>query len=310
MESEELRLDEFFQRLREIQKKERGLSGLADVGDNFYRDVHTYLNKLIKEIGDNPLSFYSYMHRDARRIAAEICERREHKIINSVLLNIQRSRRLFNENSPNNEADSLPLSPQNMTLEEENMYYSVYKSFLKYREKIFSQEKFESPLQVEKESHEDIEPEIRSDLKEKKNKRVPSGIDHDIDSYQAYETVEHIMFGQSEILKAVENHGARTPGMQKTKGFLKHQNSENFESVQDPKIGDFDGFCGPQRNKNNQIKTLIVLEELPSIMGVDREIYGPLLPQDIVSMPEANAQIIIKNKKGRFIKKHEKIAYK
>ena len=263
MKSEELRLDEFFQKLREIQKKERSISGLADVGDDFYKDVHSYLNKLIKEIGDNPLSFYSYMHRDARRIAAEICERREHKIINSALLNMQRSRRLFNENSSNNEADSSSLPPQNMTPEEENLYYSVSKSFLRYREEIVSPEKSESPLQVENEVHEDIEPEIRSDLKEKKNKRVPSGIDHDIESYQAHETVE-----------------------------------------------DFEGFCGPQRNKNNQIKALIVLEELPSIMGVDREIYGPLLPQDIVSMPEANAQIIVKNNKGRFIKKHEKIAYK
>jgi len=45
-------------------------------------------------------------------------------------------------------------------------------------------------------------------------------------------------------------------------------------------------------------------------MGVDREIYGPLMPQDIVTMPEANALIIIKNNKGKFIKKYEKIAYK
>lgn len=54
----------------------------------------------------------------------------------------------------------------------------------------------------------------------------------------------------------------------------------------------------------------MVVEELPSIMGVDREIYGPLLPQDIVAMPEANAHIIIKNNKGVLIKKHEKIDYK
>lgn len=291
MKSEELRLDEFFQKLREIQKKERSISGLADVEDNFYKDVHSYLNKLIKEIGDNPLSFYSYMHRDARRIAAEICERREHKIINSALLNIQRSRRLFNENSSNNEADSSSLPPQNMTPEEENLYYSVSKSFLRYREEIvsplnnFKIKKSEShlPSKVEKEVHEDIEPEIRSDLKEKKNKRVPSGIDHDIESYQAYEIPE---LEEPEI----SEHS-------KTSFSMPQNRSPQTQNR-------------PQRDKNNQIKTLIVLEEIPSIMGVDREIYGPLLPQDIVSMPEANAQIIVKNNKGRFIKKHEKIAYK
>lgn len=274
MKSEELRLDEFFQRLREIQKKERNISGLADVGDNFYNDVYSYLNKLIKEIGDNPLSFYSYLHRDTRRIAAEICERREHKIIESALLNIQKSRRLFNENSSNNGADSPPPPPQNMTPEEENLYYSVAKSFSKYRKEIVSPlSKFKVkrsksfPSKVEKKVHDSPKSKIRSDFKENKNKKVPTGIDHDIESYQTYEIPE---LEEGEITETSKPHD----------------------------------------DKKSQIKTLIVLEKLPPIIGVDREIYGPLLPQDIISMPEANAQIIIKNKKGRFIKKHEKIAYK
>jgi DNA replication factor GINS len=66
----------------------------------------------------------------------------------------------------------------------------------------------------------------------------------------------------------------------------------------------------PSMDNKNPIKTVIILEELPAIMGVDREIYGPLVPQDIVAMPEANAQIIIKNNKGRFLQKHEKISYR
>jgi len=277
LKSEELRLDEFFQRLREIQKKERNISGLADVGDNFYNDVHSYLNKLIKEIGDNPLSFYSYMHRDARRIAAEICERREHKIIESALLNMQKSLRLFNENSSNNGAGSLLPPPQNITSEEENLYFSVAKSFSRYRKEIviplnkFKVNRYESlhPSKVEKKVHDNPKSKIRSDLKENKNKRALTGIDHDIESYQAYEIPE---LEEGKIAKTKTSK--------------------------------------PYDDKKNQIKTLIVMEELPSIIGVDRKIYGPLLPQDIVSMPEANAQIIIKNKRGRFIKKHEKIAYK
>lgn len=275
MESEELRLDEFFQRLREIQKKERNVSGLADVGNNFYNDVHVHLNKLIKEIGDNPLSFYSYLHRDARRIAAEICERREHKIINSALLNIQKSQELFRETSSKNGMDSHVLPPQNMTPEEENLYYAIISSFSKYRKeminplKSFKAEKLESslPSPMEKEAEKISDPKIKPNLKEKK--KVPLGIEQDIESYQAYEIPE--MEGPEIIPEESEK---------------------------------------PADDKKNQMKTLIVLEELPSIIGVDREIYGPLLPQDIVTMPEANAQIIIKNNKGRFIKKHEKIAYK
>lgn len=281
MKSEELRLDEFFQRLREIQKKERTISGLADVGDNFYNEVHSYLNKLIKEIGDNPLSFYSYLHRDARRIAAEICERREHKIINSALLNIQKSQELFHENSSKNLMDSPPLPPQNMTPEEENLYYSISESFSNYRKEMinplnnFKLKKVESS-KIETEREKSEESVTRPQLREKGKRKAPLGIEHDIESYQAYEIPE---------LEEPENIPEIIP--------------EIDISISKPSV-----------SKENQIKTLMILEELPSIMGVDREIYGPLLPQDIVTMPEANAQIIINNNKGKFIRKQEKIVYK
>lgn len=280
-------MDEFFQRLREIQKKERNVSGLANVGNNFYNEVHIYLNKLIKEIGNNPLSFYSYLHRDARRIAAEICERREHKIINSALLNIQRSQGLFNENSSKNGSDFPVLPPQNMTPEEENLYYSITQSFSKYRkENIDPLNNFKvkprtSSTKIEKDTQ-TSEPKVKSSLKEKKRKKTPLGIEQDIESYQAYEIPDEI------------------PPIEEP---------EYIPDIPDiPEIAETEISKPP--GKKNQVKTLIVLEELPSIMGVDREIYGPLMPQDIVTMPEANAQIIIKNNKGKFIKKYEKIAYK
>ena len=73
-------MDEFFQKLREIQKKERNLSGLSPVGENFYTEVSNYFNRLMRKIDNNPFSFESYLLRDAQRIVAEICERREHKI--------------------------------------------------------------------------------------------------------------------------------------------------------------------------------------------------------------------------------------
>lgn len=273
-------LDEFFQKLREIQKKERSISGLANVGDNFYNDVHSYLNKLIKEVGDNPLSFYSYLHRDARRIAAEICERREHKIINSALLNIQKSQELFHENSSKNRLDSPALPPQNMTPEEENLYYSITKSFSNYRKEMhnplndFKVEKSESSSsKLETEIQKSGESINKPKFKKKGKKKAPLGIEQDIESYHAYEIPE---------MEEPES----TP--------------ETFENE----------ISKPSVDNKNLIKTLIILEELPAIIGVDREIYGPLEPQDIVAMPEANAQIIIKNNKGRFIQKHEKIDYR
>lgn len=185
-------MDEFFQRLREIQKKERSISGLADVGDNFYNDLKNYLNKLIKEIGNNPLSFYSYLNRDARRIAAEICERREHKIINSALLNIQRTQQLFNESSSQKSSNFPVLPPQNMTSEEEDLYYSITTSFSNYRKKRISplmdykaKQVSDSKVETTSEKH----SESKVNMKDKQRK-TPIGIEHDIESYQAYEIPE------------------------------------------------------------------------------------------------------------------------
>ena len=263
-------MDEFFQRLREIQKKERSISGLADVGNNFYNEVYTYLNKLIKEIGDNPLSFYSYLHRDARRISAEIFERREHKIINSALLNIQKSQELFGENSSKKELEST-LPPQNMTSEEENLYYSITKSFSNYRKETFYSL---NKLKLKQSTSKSIESQkLTTKTKEKTKEKVLFGIEQDIENYQANE-------------------------------LSKIQESEDIPEIVETKN------LEPLKHKKNEIKTLLVLEDIPSIMGVDREIYGPLMTQDIVTMPEANAQIIIDNNKGKFIKKREEISYK
>ncbi|MGB9936427.1 MAG: hypothetical protein ACPK7O_01775 [Methanobacterium sp.] len=269
-------MDEFFQRLREIQKKERSTSGLSDVGDNFYNEVNIQMNKLIKEIGDNPFSFYSYLLRDARRIASEICERREHKIITSALLIVQRSHSLFDENSSKG-TPSQP--PQNITSEEENLYYSIIKSFSNYRKDLASpflklKEKNGSKHSKEAKVDNSTQSSPKASIKSNEKKKVPLGIEHDIESYQAYEIPE--MDEPQDIPEFIP---------------------EIAEEIS-------------KASNKDEIKTVMVLEELPSIMGIDKKIYGPLLPQDIVTMPEATARIIIENNKGKLIKKYEKIAYK
>jgi len=269
-------LDEFFQRLREIQKKERNTSGLSDVGDNFYNDVNIHLNKLIKEIGDNPFSFYSYLLRDARRIASEICERREHKIITSALLNVQRSHNLFDEKS----SKGTPAQPpQNITSEEENLYYSIIKSFLNYRNDLTSpflelKERNGSKPSKDVRVDNSTQSTSKASIKSTEKKKVPLGIEHDIESYQSYEIPE----------------------------------IEEPQDIQDivPEIAEEISNA----SNRDKIKTVMVLEGLPSIMGIDQKIYGPLQPQDIVTMPETTAKIIIENNKGKFIKRYEKITYK
>jgi len=288
-------LDEFFQRLREIQKKERSTSGLANVGDNFYNDIHNYLNRLIKKIGNNPFSFESYLLRDAKRISAEICERREHKITSSALMNIQRSYRIFDEKSEKSNINSPALPPANMTPEEEDLYYSLVKSLSKYRKGMKSPlDEFKAKKEkmgINSEKSDTKRPPLQSTNKdlgtEKVKKSVPLGIEQDIESFQAYERPE---FEEPEIEPELE---FEPPEMEPE---IEYESAPN----EIPTVTE----------NNNQIKTLMVLEEFPSIMGIDKEVYGPLYPQDIITMPEPNAMILIKNNKGKFIEKYKKISYK
>ena len=291
-----IRLDEFFQRLREIQKKERSTSGLANVGDNFYKDVHNYLNNLIMKIGNNPFSFESYLLRDARRIATEIGERREYKITNSALMNIHRSYRIFDEKSEKSDINSPALPPSNLTPEEEDLYYSLVKSFSKYRQGM------KSPLTQFK--AEKAKVELKSEVSDtqgaslqltkenlgtgKVKKAIPIGIEQDIASFQAYE---------SPGFEAPEMELPVDPEMEPEMN-LKIIEKEIPKVVED------------QKDQTDPVKTLMVLEELPSIMGIDKKVYGPLSPQDIITMPEPNARIIIKNNKGKFIEKYKKISYR
>jgi len=47
---------------------------------------------------------------------------------------------------------------------------------------------------------------------------------------------------------------------------------------------------------------ILTFSEISSIIGVDNKVYGPFQPQDIVIMPDINAEILVKNKKGRLVR--------
>jgi len=126
-------LDEFFQKLRRIQKKERSESGLARVGDDFYERVHSYIEDLLGAVGNDPFAKEHYLIRDTQRIATEICERREHKITDSAVMNVQRSYHLFNGKPQFDLQDTTPL---NMTPEEEELYFSLVETLREFRARI------------------------------------------------------------------------------------------------------------------------------------------------------------------------------
>ncbi len=126
--------ESFFQTLRQIQKKERNNSSLARVSPDFYKQVHAYINKLKRTVGNDPFADEHYLLKDSQRIATEICERREHKITDAAVMNIHRSFHLFSKNKP--QFDILDTTPLNLTEEEETLYYSLIDTLKEHRLKI------------------------------------------------------------------------------------------------------------------------------------------------------------------------------
>ena len=315
-------MDEFFQKLREIQKKERSISGLSRVGDNFYTEVSNYLNILMRKIDNNPFSFESYLLRDAQRIVAEICERREHKIANSAVMNVQRAYQLFKESkSKDSNNDNQITIPINSTPEEEGLYLELVDSFIKYRKKLTA------PLMsyIQKNQGNHAENPVNRISKED-NSLKPLNIDELLSDAQAQSSVKEDKIIKSDegdlenqIFERFGSEPSRKDGVKKS---TEDNNSIDLvKSESDKKASDIDITSGfptessdkaisiernkEQNSEKSHIKTLMILEELPSIIGVDKNVYGPVSPQDLITIPEPNAKILVKNNKGIIIQTYK-----
>ena len=313
-------MDEFFQKLREIQKKERSISGLSRVGDNFYTEVSNYLNMLMRKIDNNPFSFESYLLRDAQRIVAEICERREHKIANSAVMNVQRTYQLFKESKSNDSRDDNQITvPINSTPEEEGLYLELVDSFIKYRGKLTA------PLMsyIQKNQGNNSKNSLNNKLEKSleslnidellSDAQAESRIKDDVDSPSDKDDFEDQIF---------ERFGSEPSRTDKTK----KSREKSDDKVDEPRKISIDNNTNQistkvssksqggdlsedtildKKSEKSHTKTLMILDELPSIVGVDKNVYGPVSPQDLITIPEPNAKILVKNKKGIFIQTYK-----
>ncbi|MDD1763331.1 MAG: hypothetical protein LUQ70_01280 [Methanobacteriaceae archaeon] len=295
-------MDEFFQKLREIQKKERTLSGLAPVGERFYGDVSDYLNVLMRKIDNNPFSFESYLLRDAQRITAEICERREHKISNSAVMNVQRSYQLFKESKAQLQVNV----PRNSTPEEEKLYRALVSSLVTYREKLIG------PIRsYTSQNHKS--PSEKSEIIIKKDKPLKNDLNSLSAEFEHEDDSKEFSSVELDIERDIYKRFGHEPSDKVSKSPNKSENNENIQGnkINKNKLDKEDIKKESSQSKNNfnvqeaPTEILMILEELPSIMGVDEKVYGPLSPQDVISMPQPNARILIKNQKGRSIQRYK-----
>ena len=259
---------QFYQHLRKIQKKERNNGTLARVDEDFYTKIHHYLDDLKHEAMGDPFSNVHGILKEAQIIATEICERREHKITDAAVVNIHRSYHLFTGKPQFDLVDTTPL---NLTPEEEKFYFSLIDTLKNHRGNISLDEMSHS---------EDIKTETQtSTLTPPKAKE------------------DEVLKRLDEIKKAkpVADEKRKAAAESRPKAIEENPNALGSSD-------EFYDFDSKRVSKDANLVTLLVYDEVGAIVGVDEKVYGPFRPQDLVTIPNINAKIFVKNRKGRIVK--------
>ena len=262
----------------------------------------------MERIDNNPFSFESYLLRDAQRIVAEICERREHKISNSAVMNVQRSYLLFKDT----DKDILPKAPLNSTPEEEALYKELFQSLINYR----------NHMRVPLISHslnkiEAVNQHIKAESTKSESKKDFDGIDNESkvnnkvktnlnESSQKQPDANKINNAKETIKSNLDNMLPPEIEAEIYREFGKETHSK-MEKSEEGTSEQYKSSSKEAKDFKEKISTemVMILDELPSIMGVDHKVYGPFYPGDVITMPEPNARILIKNQKGKSIQRYK-----
>lgn len=272
-------MDQFYQELRKIQKKERNNGTLARVEETFYNKIHGYLDDLRRQAIEDPFSNAHSILKEAQIIATEICERREHKITDAAVVNIHRSYHLFTGKPQFDLVDTTPL---NLTPEEERFYYSLIETLKNHR----------GNISLEKLSDDD---EIKPKSTQTTTLVPPS------ETPKNDEVIDRL----DEISKAKPIVDEK-PQQNKTPDVKPKENVPKADIEDNPNAGDeteeFFDFESQKLAKDMELVTMLVFDDVGPIVGVDEKVYGPFRPQDLVTLPMVNAKIFFKNRKGRQVK--------
>ncbi len=261
-------MDEFYQLLRKVQKKERNNGTLTRVDETFYNDMHEYMDELKQEAINDPFSKAPAMLKEAQIIATEICQRRETKIANSAVLNIHRSYHLFTGKPKFDLVDTTPL---NLTPEEEKFYYSLIDTLKNHRVNI----------SLEKLSDDEDAP-VKPIIKPKETQTNTLTPEEDAKP--------------KEVKREVKKPIIKPPVQEKPIADIE----DNPNAIDDQE--EFYDFESQKLAKDTELVTMLVFDDVGAIVGVDEKVYGPFRPQDIVTLPLVNAKIFFKNRKGRQVK--------
>ncbi|MCQ2971606.1 DNA replication factor GINS [Methanobrevibacter gottschalkii] len=290
-------MDQFYQELRKIQKKERNNGTLARVDENFYASIHEYLDELRQEAIRDPFSNIHGMLKEAQIIATEICERREHKITDAAVVNIHRSYRLFTGKPKFDLVDTTPL---NLTPEEEKFYFSLLDTLKNHRgnislEKLSDDDEFVKPKETQTNTlvpkHDEIKPKV-------------SNLTHDNESEdEVLNRLDEISRAKPLKKEPLEPKiESKTMSIPKTQAGNIPEKSIEINPNAFDKQDEFYDLESKKLARDTELVTMLVFDEINPIVGVDEKVYGPFRPQDLVTLPLINAKVFFKNRKGRQIK--------
>ena len=299
-------MDQFYQELRKIQKKERSNATLARVEEDFYGKLQSYVDMLKQEAMNDPFSKAPDILKQAQIIATDVCQRREKKITEVAVLNIHRSYHLFTGKPQFDLVDTTPL---NLTPEEEQFYYSLIDTLKNHRHNI--------SLEKLSEDNESNDSKVIKPAKPQKNTLTSSPIVEKTEEKskpieEEVKSVENTVVKpkpkqdssiETKEIKPVETKAV--PSKPKTVDVPKKP--KPVESIEDnPNAFDnqdeFYDFESKKVARDTELVTMLVFDDIGAIVGVDEKTYGPFRPQDIVTLPMINAKIFFKNRKGRQVK--------
>ena len=274
-------MDQFYKKLREIQKKERNNSTLARVDETFYNDIHEYLDDLKQKAISDPFSNVPQILHEAQRIATEICERREHKITDAAVVNIHRSYHLFTGKPKFDLVDTTPL---NLTPEEEKFYFSLIDTLRNHR----------GNISLEKMSDDEEPKTIIKPKESQKNTLISSKPAKTVE-----DKADEITKPKPIVEKKVEPI-KKSPEPPQSKSLDVLDDIEDNPNAFDDK--EFFDLESKKIAKDTELVTMLVFDDVDAIVGVDEKVYGPFQPQDLVTLPMINAKVFFKNRKGRQVK--------
>ena len=286
-------MDQFYQELRKIQKKERNNGTLARVEETFYNNIHEYLDGLRRQAIEDPFSNAHGILKEAQIIATEICERREHKITDAAVVNIHRSYHLFTGKPQFDLVDTTPL---NLTPEEERFYYSLIETLKNHRGNISLEKLSDDEETSPKIKHKETQTTTLVPPDEgPKNDEVLDRLD---EINKAKPVVEE---PPQQIEKQISKPQSDSHTQAKPKKTLPEVDVEENPNVID-ETDEFFDFESQKLAKDMELVTMLVFDDVGPIVGVDEKVYGPFRPQDLVTLRMVNAKIFFKNRKGRQVK--------